>query len=286
MLIENLFSSLFKSSNFFRIVYAHIKPEYFSERTDKILFQTIQTYFTTYNKQGSISDIKLLIETDMNISEEDTDSLFEKLKEIKSVELVDDEQLLIDQIEEWCKNRALELAILSSVDIIQKNQNKGAIEEKIKEALSVQFDVEIGHDYYNEAKERMQWYYDEEENIPLDIELLNTAMGGGLKRKAIAVFVAPPKRGKSLWMIHCAASLIRSGKNVLFLSCELSEKMVARRIDANLLDIPMSELSAKLDKNIFKSRFKELCAKSHGQLYIKETPNLNSLQVKFLLQEL
>jgi archaellum biogenesis ATPase FlaH len=288
MLIENMFSSLFKSSNFFRIVYPHIKPEYLSDRTDKILFETIQTYYNTYNKQGSISDVKLLVETNLNISEEDTDTLFEKLSQIKQIEQVQDEQLLIDQVEEWCKNRALELAILSSVDIIQKNQNKGLIEDKIKEALSVQFDVKIGHDYEDDVVQRLKWYMSEEETIPLDIEYINAAMGGGLVRNAMFIFMGNTNIGKSLWNCHIASSLVRSGKNVLYCSGEMHTQELGKRIDANLLDLPIDALSLKIDKQKYKESFKNLLSKTHGKLIIKSYPtcSASSVHIKNLLHEL
>ena len=288
MLIDNIFHSLFTSSNYFGTVFTHLKTEYFYDKPDRLLFESMQRYHAKYKKQGTYSNIKLLIDTDLEITEDDTNAIYEKIDLLKTVEKVTDEELLINKTEEWCKNRALELAILASVEIIQdKDQpNKGECENKIKDALSVQFEVKIGHDYIKDALDRMRWYYDNEETIPLDIEALNQAMGGGLRRKAIAVFIAPPKRGKSLWMTHCAASLVRSGKHVLYLTCELSEKMVSKRIDANLLNIPMNELNDKLDKSKFKDGFKALCKKTHGDLVIKECPSVNATQVRRLLREL
>jgi archaellum biogenesis ATPase FlaH len=141
-------------------------------------------------------------------------------------------------------------------------------------------------DYFGEMKQRVEWYKNDEESIPFDIDAINKAMGGGLKRKATAVFIAPPKRGKSLWMCHCAASLIRTGKNVLYVSCELSEKMITKRIDANLLDIPMNDLGKDIDEKAFTGKFKSLLAKTHGELIVKEFPSINSLQLNALLHDL
>jgi len=287
MLLENTFAALFKSSEYFRMVFPHLEEKYFTEVFQRKIFEKIKFYNETYSKQPSISDIKLLIESDTNIPERESEDSYSFLDSLKSIERVSDEQLLIKQTEEWCQQRALENAILESVEVLQnKKEAKGSIEDKIKKALAVEFDIKLGHSYYEDAKTRLDNYYDEDENIAFDIEVLNNAMGGGLKRKSIAVFIAPPKRGKSLWMIHCACSLIRSGRNVLILSCELSERMIAKRVDANMLDIPMNELNSSLDKNKFKSRFKSICNKSYGTLMIKETPNVNSLQVKTLLAEL
>lgn len=289
MLIENLFNSLFKSPAFFAIVYPHMDTRYLLEREQEIIFKKIKEYYEKYTKQPSITDIKLLINTDTTISEIDTASVLSTLDSLKTIDEVSDEELLIKEVETFFQSRALENAILDSVEIIQnKNDNKGKIEEKIKEALSVCFDIRVGHDYFNDTIDRLRWYLEDEETIPLDIELLNAAMGGGLRRKGLAVFMAPPKRGKSLFLVHCAASLIRSGNNVLYLSCELSEKMISKRIDANLLDIPMKDLNPTLNKTNFKNKFKELVSKSHGELIVKDYPSgsLTSTHIRSLLREL
>lgn len=289
MLVENIFKYLFESSNFFTVVYPHLKEKYFVDAEHCILFKLIQDYNTKYNKQPTINDIKLLIDTNQDISEETAENCFKLLKRLTvSIDKVADEELLIKETEKYCQGRALELAIMDSFEILEKKQSRGLIEERIKEALAVAFDINIGHIYRDDALQRLNWYYDNEECIPFDIDALNQAMGGGLRRKAVAVFMAPPKRGKSLFMVHCASSLVRSGKNVLYITCELSERMISKRFDSNLLDIPMNELNVKLDKNKFKNNFKDLVAKTHGQLVIKEFPTgtLTALGVRHLLHEL
>lgn len=289
MLLENLFSSLFKSADFFGSVFLHLNSKYFIEKSHVICFKKIEEYQEKYNKQPAINDIKLMIESDTNISESDTENVYAFLDSLSNVALVSNEALLIKEVEAYCQNRALELAILDSVEIIQnKKEAKGKIEDKIKEALAVCFDVRVGHDYFHDTAQRLKWYFDNEEVIPLDIECLNAAMGGGLRRQAIAVYMAPPKRGKSLFLVHSAASLVRSGNNVLYLTCELSEKMISKRIDANLLDIPMNELNPTLNKDKFKNKFKELYTKTHGDFIVKSVPSgtLTSNHVRSLLREL
>lgn len=77
--------------------------------------------------------------------------------------------------------------------------------------------------------------------------------------------------GKSLWMCHMAASTIMQGKNVLYVTMEMAEERIAERIDANLLNLSMEDLSA-IDKNTFRSRIEKLQRKSHGHLIVKEYP--------------
>lgn len=289
MLLEKMFNLLLKNGEFFSIVFLHLNEDYFAESEQLTVFRKISEFYEQYQKQPSVHDVKLLLETDTSISEEQTDEAYTFLDQVDTCALDIRFEALVKETEKWCQQRALELGILESVEIItNKKESIGKIEEIIKKALSVCFDVHIGHDYFDDAAQRLKWYYDDEEVIPFDIEALNTATGGGLRRKALGVFMAPPKRGKSLFLCHSAASFIRSGQNVLYLTCELSEKMISKRIDANLLDIEMGELNPRLDKNKFKDRFKKVFSQSHGKLIVKEYPSgtLTSNHIRNLLREL
>lgn len=289
MLISNMFSSLIKSDEFFRTVYPHLKTEYFTEVLDKNVLAKIKTYYDLYNKVPTLSVLKLLIENDNDLSQETTDDLIKRLVEIHKVEKVSDEKLLIDEVEKFVQNRALENAILSSVEIIQDpTKSRGAIREKIDEALAIQFVVNVGHDYFKDARSRLESYSEIEESMPLDILKINEAMGGGLVKKSLFLYAAPPNKGKTLWMCHNAASLLKSGKNVLYISSEMSEKAISKRIDANLLDIEMKELSIGLDKSKFKSRLKGIFDKTKGKLIVKQFPTgtCTSNHIKALLHEI
>ena len=96
--------------------------------------------------------------------------------------------------------------------------------------------------------------------------------------------------GKSLFMCHCAAANIAQGNNVLYITMEMSEERIAERIDANLMNIDISQLE-NLNKDTFNSKIERLSKKSIGQLIVKEYPTgsasvshfralLNELKIK------
>lgn len=291
MLIDNIFAGLLLNPDYFRVVLPHLKKEYFPERADKILLETIQKFYTEYGKQGNYKHIRLMVDTDTNISIEDTETIFERLESLKDIEYVDDTKILIKKTEEWCKNRAFEIVVLYGADLIHQNSpNKGVIIEKAKEALSIEFEINLGHDYWSkkDAAARMRSYMEAEEKIPLDIDLINEAMGGGLAKNGLFIYMANTNVGKTTWLCHSAASLVRSGKNVLYVTAEMSEKEINKRIDANILDISIKDLSPRLDKHIFKDKFTELLSKTHGELIVKYCPagSMNAMHIKHLLDEL
>lgn len=81
--------------------------------------------------------------------------------------------------------------------------------------------------------------------------------------------------GKSLFMCHCAAANLMDHRNVLYITLELAEERVAERIDANLLDIPISEL-ASIDKARYDAKMARVKSKSKGKLVVKEYPTASA----------
>jgi replicative DNA helicase len=77
--------------------------------------------------------------------------------------------------------------------------------------------------------------------------------------------------GKSLAMCHFAADNLRQNKNVLYITLEMSEKKIAERIDANLLDVQIDQIE-NLPRDIFKSKVSKIQEKTRGRLIIKEYP--------------
>jgi archaellum biogenesis ATPase FlaH len=292
LLLDNIFASLLSSGNFFSIVFPHLDEKYFSEKVHSKLFTKIKEYSLKHqDKVPRIPDLKLLVEMDNNISEADSDDLYAYLDSLKTVERVTDEKLLIEQTESYVQQRALEISVLSSVEIIQDPKRaNGEIEDVIKAALSIEFEVKIGHDYFdkNDVQARIDSYMEDQMKIPLDIDLINTAMGGGLVRKALFILLANTNVGKTVWLCHLAASLIRSAKNVLFVSAEMGFEEIGKRVDSNILAMDINSLSNTLDKTLFISRIEAAFKKTHGNLIIKEyaAGYANAKHLRNLLNEI
>jgi replicative DNA helicase len=289
MLIENILSELLTSSDFYRKVFPSTQEKFFLNSKEKIIFRKIKEYSDRYGAQPTFSAIRLLVEGDNAVSESETEEAYTYLDELRVTEKVEDLELLAKETEKYFQNRALEEAILECVDIIRDPKApRGSIEEKIKDALSIEFDVKIGTDFFKDAPERYKEYIAQEEIIPTDIEKLNELLNGGWRRKAIHCFIGRTNIGKSLVLCHLAASLLRAGKNVLYITGEMSEKMIGKRVDANLLDMDVNELGPTLDKGAFLGGIKEIFKKTQGKLITKEYPAgvANANHIKNLLNEI
>jgi replicative DNA helicase len=93
--------------------------------------------------------------------------------------------------------------------------------------------------------------------------------------------------GKSLFMCHFAAANLAQGKNVLYITMEMSEEETAKRIDCNLLNVSMDDLD-KLPKDSYIKKIEKLNSKVMGKLIIKEYPtsSAGSAHFRHLLNEL
>jgi replicative DNA helicase len=260
------------NEDYLRKVVPFLKPNYF-EGPLKLIFKQIAAFVEKHNTLPTLEAFRIDLEQNEKISDDMFTEVSAMLPEIFSPVDIDPD-FLLEKTENWCQERALHIAIMESINILDgKNEKmtKNAIPELLSEALGVGFDNNIGHDYIENAEERYDFYNRVEEKIPFDIELLNVITKGGLPDKTLNIILAGTGVGKSLGMCHIAASSLLQGKNVLYITMEMAEERIAERIDANLLDIPIDQLD-KLPKMFFTEKVNNLAKKTVGKLIVKEYP--------------
>jgi len=221
-----------------------------------------------------------------------TDTEFKELLElISSLDNVPtNKDWLLDTTEKWCRDRAIYLALMKSIKIADgQDEKKGrdAIPSILSDALAVSFDNHIGHDYLQDYEQRYEVYHRKEEKISFDLEYFNKITKGGLPNKTLNIALAGTGVGKSLFMCHVASSVLLQGKNVLYITLEMAEERIAERIDANLLNVNIQEIT-DLPKVMFDNKVNNLAKKTQGQLIIKEYPTASAHagHFKALLNEL
>jgi archaellum biogenesis ATPase FlaH len=163
---------------------------------------------------------------------------------------------------------------MESIKIIDKKDDSrgaGAIPDILSDALSVSFDTNIGHDFTEDFESRYEFYHAVEEKIPFSLEYFNKITKGGVSKKTLTVILASTGVGKTMFMTHCAADNLIEGKNVLYITAEMSEHRIAERIDANLMNITVDELT-ELPKDSFLLKINRIRSKTRGKLIIKEYP--------------
>ena len=284
---QTIIKNLIQSEQFTRKVIPFLKPEYFADSSEQLLYKEITHYFDKYSKSPTLE--ALLINLD-NITGQPEQVVKNSKELIKT--LPKDEtpiEWLTDETEKWCKDRAIYIAVMESIEVLdQKSQRStGEIPELLKDALSVSFDSNIGHDQIEDAEKRYDFYTTEEEKLPFDLEYFNKITKGGLPNKTLNICLAGTGVGKSLFMCHMAASALMQNKNVLYITLEMSEERIAERIDANILNIPMKELP-DISKKEYGKKIGRLKNKTTGKLIVKVYPTASAHVGHFrhVLQEL
>jgi len=255
-----------------RKVLPFINNDYF-EGVYRQLFKEVGKFVAKYNKLPTQESFKVELDESDIFNDEQYRHAVEILPEIFKKEEIDYEWL-IDKTEKWCQDRALHNAVMESISIIDgKHQtlSKNALPEILSDALAVNFDANIGHDYIENFSERYEFYHKEEERIPFDLDYFNKITKGGLPNKTLNIALAGTGVGKSLFMCHVAAAALTEGKNVLYITMEMAEERIAERIDANLLNIPIDQLD-KLSKDMFSQKVSQLAKQTNGRLIVKEYP--------------
>ena len=275
---QTILSNLISSSDYTRKVIPYIKEEYFQDTTEKVVFKTISMYVDRYKSPPEDKEIIKLDLQKATLNEEQYKVAKEYVDNLSSD--ISEEQFdwLIDETEKWCKDKAIYNAILSGIHIIDgksKDQSADAIPDILIDALSVSFDTHIGHDYMEQYEERYDYYHEVEEKVPFDLEFFNKITKGGLPNKTLNICLAGTGVGKSLFMCHVAAASLMMGKNVLYITLEMAEKKIAERIDANLMNISLTDLH-DLPRRMYESRIEKIQKKTQGKLIIKEYPTASA----------
>ena len=286
---QTILKNLIQSEEFARKVIPFLKSEYFTEVDEKTVFAEVKDYFDKYTKNPTTEALLINLDNSTTL----TDNVVQSSKRLVGQLHDDNEETpqswLVEETEKWCKDRAIYIAVMNSIDVLDNKSQRstGEIPELLKDALSVSFDTHIGHDVLEDSDERFEFYHTEEEKIPFDLEYFNKITKGGLPNKTLNICLAGTGVGKSLFMCHQAASCLMMGKNVLYITLEMSEERIAERIDANTMNVPMKEIP-DLNKKMFDKKIDKLKNKTQGKLIIKEYPTAQAHVGHFrhLLQEL
>ena len=287
---EIVISNLITNPDYMRKVLPFVKEEYFDDLSQKVVFKEVSTFIETYDNLPEPNAIALEVEKRKDLTEDAVNKVLEILSGLDKTEY--NEDWLLDTTEKWCRERAIYNALMESVQIADgqdKARNQDAIPTIMSEALSVCFDDHVGHDYIEDSESRYDFYHRKEEKIPFDLEFFNKITKGGLPNKTLNIALAGTGVGKSLFMCHMASAVLLQGRNVLYITLEMAEEKIAERIDANLLDVPIQQLSDPLfSKGKYQSKIEKLQDKTQGRLVIKEytTASAHVNHFKSLLNEL
>ena len=190
---------------------------------------------------------------------------------------------LLDEFETFSRHKALEQAILSSADLLEKG-DYGPVEDMVKDAVNVGLTRDLGTDYFEDPKGRLMALKDNNGQISTGWNNLDKKLFGGFNRGELNIFAGGSGAGKSLFLQNLAVNWAQAGLNVCYISFELSEQLTAMRLDAMMTNIPTKKVFPEIDNVEMKVK---MLKKKSGNLQIKYLPSgSNVLDVRTYLKEL
>ena len=217
-------SHLIHNEDYCRKVLPFIKSNYFSNRSERVVFEEIEKFLEKYNSLPTKETLTIGIDNRKDINDDEYKKIVEVITSLDKTEV--DLQWLHDETEKFCKDKAIYNAVLDGIKIIDgkdKERTPEAIPSILSEALGVAFDLSVGHDYVEDGLERFEFYHKKEEKIEFDLDYFNKITKGGLPPKTLNIALAGTGVGKSLFMCHMAASTLMQGKNCLLYTSDAAD---------------------------------------------------------------
>lgn len=289
-----ILSALTRNNEFSSKVFPYLKDEYFIH-TDKVIFEIIHNFISKYSSLPTKEAILIELENADNLKQSVYEECITDVKDIYEYDLDAVKQdWLLNTAEKYCKDQALHLALQEAVVIADKiSSGKGsglsesAIPDLLLKAVSVTFDNKIGSDYIEDAEDRFDRYNTIEDKIPFSIDIFNKITNGGFAKRKLNIFLGGSGGGKTLTACHFASDNLLNGNNVLYVTLEIDELDVSKRIDANLMDIDLKNVSV-IGKSVYKRNINDIKKKTLGKLIIHDdlSGTFNSVKLKALLENL
>ena len=176
---------------------------------------------------------------------------------------------LLNDFETFCRHKSLEQAILQGADLLEKGEY-GPVEDLVKQAVQIGLQKDLGIDYFKEPKQRLLALKDNNGQVGTGWETLDKKLFGGFNKGELNIFAGGSGAGKSLFLANMGVNWVLQGLNVVYLTLELSESLVAMRVDSMLTEIPTREIFKDLDGVEMKVR---LVSRKAGAFQIKYMPS-------------
>lgn len=270
-----------------REVFHHLKEEFF-EGSEKHMFRLFSDLFIKYSVppdraviKNELSKVKMPTAIREDVAAL-IDEVFDNPVSSSSIPYA------IEETEKWGLVRSVYTAMIKGIGEFEKpNPDFNSIYTNIREAITYRFDLSEGHFYVKDAEQRYESYQIREEKIPFGLSFEDNNTDGGFEKKSLMIVMAESGGGKSIRLSDIAAKALLRGLNTLYISMELSEKKIAVRIDANLMDKEVWKVP-KLKKDEFVSEIDIIRRKGMGDIVIKQYPTsaASTLDFRHLIDEL
>lgn len=270
------FNYILNNKKFFDVV----KTFFFRNSEIQFVYGVIRNYMLNSTNSQVPSPRQIL---DM-VSLEDKEGVITKeiLKSILQVNLkeYDEKNFIEPKFNAWVLSNRLKAG---TIDIIDETRNLDAISDfdkaveaanRIKgivdEMSSTNFvqDDDMGSDF-DDAEDHVQ--DSSKYKVKCGFETIDHMLSGGWDISTLNVIMAQTNGGKSLWMQNFAVRSANMGHNVLYITLEMSERKVMKRLGAMRLKIPINDYdNSSKDIEMIKSKIRNLSKTEGGDIFDKK----------------
>jgi len=184
---------------------------------------------------------------------------------------------LMDEFENFSRHKGLERAILKSADLLEKG-DYGPVEKLVKDAIQISLNKDMGTDYFEDPRARLEKIKNNNGQTSTGWPTVDKKLYGGFNRGELNIFAAASGGGKSLFLANLGINWALMGLNVIYLTFELSENLVAMRLDSMMTGINTREIFRSIDDVELKVKMMQ---KRSGHMQIKYMPsgkNVNDIR--------
>lgn len=224
-----------------------IQSAYFTNEAHVLACDALFELFTKYK---SLPDKFILVQAVQDKLKGRDDAI--KLAFMAEVESVYDyyvpglttREVLLDRLTMFSRAQATRMACNKVLKIILENPEDEKtwteVDETLRNSLLVQRGMDVGTEYFLSMEEmfrRMKEQQEAGEKFTTGLDWINQRLSGGTpKRGELYAWIGLPGRGKSMLLAQAATENVKLGHKVCYISLEMDDLEVSKRITAQITE--------------------------------------------------
>ncbi len=280
-IIESIIiASIIHIPSFNTVVLPHAREEYFRDDANRTMFAMLSNYIGKYDLPPTKEAAEVELQNTVGLSEEVFQQVFELTEKFYTVEMSNsmakqDIHWMLSRTEKYFKDTACYNAVLESLGIIDGsdagNKTIDSLPDILKQAVSINFNTDVGHDYLVDWEARYEIYHAPKTKIPFSLYMLNQVTDGGYEPATLNLVIAGTGTGKTIVMCNEAGHLLMNGKDVLYITLEMAPSKISERIDAKLMQKTIKQVKT-IDKEAFGRNISAIRSRTTGKLIVHQFP--------------
>lgn len=223
---DNILTMALFSEGACKLVRNTVAPTLFTSKVYRTILHAAYNYIDRFNappRDHIVDELEELLEQ----GGDEGEMLSEVLASAKALSETINEEYVLSQISKFVRQQSLKVGIVDAHQKVMQGDLDGAevaLQKAIKNRESV-FDPGVK---LSDVAKRLMMGEDFREPIATGIEIFDK-LGLGPARKELHLFIGPPKRGKSWWLIHITKRALLQRWRGVYVTLELADRYVGRR---------------------------------------------------------